>query len=83
MTRPFAPSLLVRRTLALVALASLHQLVAPPPALAYLDPGSLGYILQLIVATFFAVLYAFWRRIRMFVASLFARTRRSETSRDR
>jgi hypothetical protein len=72
----------VRRALALIALAALHQLVAPPPALAYLDPGSLGYIVQLVIATFFAVLYAFWRRIRMFVTGFFARARKSGGSGD-
>jgi hypothetical protein len=75
-----APGLV--RALALVGLAALHQLAAPPPALAYLDPGSLGYVVQLVVATFFAFLYAFWRRIRLFVAGLFARTRKGEGSRD-
>jgi hypothetical protein len=76
------PGRCLARALALVALAALHQLVAPPPALAYLDPGSMGYLVQLIIAAFFAFLYGFWRRIRVFMASLVARVRKSEGSRD-
>jgi hypothetical protein len=36
---------------------------------AYIDPGSGSYVLQLIVASFFAIVFAlkmFWRNIRAF-----------------
>jgi hypothetical protein len=72
----------LRRALAMIGLVGLVDLAMPRPALAYLDPGSLGYIVQLVIATFFAFLYAFWRRIRAFLATLFARTRKSERSSD-
>jgi hypothetical protein len=82
MTQCFWTRPVVKRALPLIALIAIVEVVAPSAALAYLDPGSLGYIVQLIVATFFAVLYTFWRRIRLFVAGLFARMRKSEGSGD-
>lgn len=43
---------------------------------AYIDPGSGSYMLQLIAASFFAVLFAlkiFWRNIKVFFARVFSK----------
>ena len=50
--------------------------VFPEIALAYLDPGTIGYFIQLLVATLAGVGFAvkiFWKNIRMFFAAIFSR----------
>jgi len=43
-------------------------------AYAYLDPGTGSYILQILIATFFGILYVmkrYWYRIKSFMVNLF------------
>jgi hypothetical protein len=59
--------------------AVLLCLALPQRALAYLDPGTGSYILQLIVAFFVGILYTskiVRRKVSGFVRSLFSRKRR-------
>lgn len=47
-------------------------------ALAYIDPSSGSYFLQLLLASLLGALFAlkvFWRRVRAFFARLFSRNR--------
>jgi hypothetical protein len=53
----------------LVLLLSLILLLFTKDSEAYIDPGSGSYVLQLLVASFFAVLFAikmFWRNIKAY-----------------
>ncbi|MFP4055317.1 MAG: hypothetical protein ACLF0G_00435 [Candidatus Brocadiia bacterium] len=50
--------------------------VAARPALAYIDPGTGSYILQIVLACAVGSAFAvkmFWRRIKLFVLGLFAK----------
>ncbi len=45
-------------------------------AFAYIDPGSGSYVLQMIVAAFFAIVFTlkmFWRSIRLFFSRFFSK----------
>lgn len=47
-----------------------------PPALAYIDPGTGSFLLQLLVGSLLGVLLSlkmFWRRVKAYVAGLFGR----------
>ncbi len=60
-------------------------LAFPPPAYAYLDPGTGSLIVQLLVAGLLGValtIKLFWRRIRAGVASLFRREELSRVDRE-
>ena len=53
----------------LVLILSLLLFVLAKNSEAYIDPGSGSYVLQLLVASFFAVLFTlkmFWRNIKAF-----------------
>ncbi|MCI0416203.1 hypothetical protein L0222_25800 [bacterium] len=53
----------------LILLLSLLLLLIAKDSEAYIDPGSGSYVLQLLVASFFAVLFTlkmFWRNIKAF-----------------
>ena len=46
------------------------------PVHAYIDPGSGSYILQLLIAALFGILFTvkvFWRNVKMFVLKLFSK----------
>ena len=61
------------RTLTVLAL---FYLIFPEKAYAYMDMGSLSYILQLIVAALVGILLTtkiVWHRIRFFFKKLFSR----------
>ena len=50
-------------------------LVAPPPAHAYLDPGTGSYIFQLVAAALLGGMFALklsWHRVRYFLQGLFS-----------
>jgi hypothetical protein len=54
----------------------LFWFVAAPPAHAYIDPGSSGFIIQMLVGAAAGAALAvatFWRRIRLFFARVFGR----------
>lgn len=54
--------------------------IFPEHALAYVDPGSGSYMLQILLAFLFGALASikiFWRKIRAFFGSLTARGRKS------
>lgn len=56
-------------------------LILPRPVLAYLDPGTGSYILQLVLAGLFGAAFAvkmFWKDIKMFVTGLFSREKAPE-----
>lgn len=47
---------------------------------AYIDPGSAGYIFQLIIAALLGGLFAikmYWRRIKIFFANLFSQQQKA------
>lgn len=51
-------------------------LLIPKMALAYLDPGTIGYFIQLLVAALAGVGFAikiFWKSIRVFFSGIFSR----------
>jgi hypothetical protein len=50
--------------------------------LAYIDAGSGSYILQLLIATFFGILFTakvFWRNIRQFVSKKILKKHRNDS----
>ena len=52
---------------------------------AYIDPGSGSYVLQLIVASFFAIVFTlkvFWRNIRAFFSGARGKKQADTTSSD-
>lgn len=64
------------RIAAIAACAAGFGVLLAPTALAYIDPGSGSYIIQIIAATFLALSVAvatFWRRIRGFFGRVFSR----------
>lgn len=53
----------------LILVLSVLLLLLTKDSEAYIDPGSGSYVLQLLVASFFAILFAikmFWRNIKAF-----------------
>lgn len=53
----------------------------PQSVLAYIDPGSGSYIIQIIIATLLGGLTAiklFWRNIKLFLKNFFSRKRKDE-----
>lgn len=58
------------------------QIIFPKPALAYLDPGTGSYLVQIFAASLFAGLYMikrFWTNIKDFFAYIFSRSKRENT----
>jgi len=54
----------------------LYLCLPSPSAYAYLDPGSGSYILQMLAAGMFALLYIvklYWHRIKLFLKRLFSK----------
>ena len=54
----------------------LFLLALPRVALAYLDPGTGSYVIQMILASFFLISFTFktfWRRVFDFLKRLFVR----------
>lgn len=48
--------------------------------LAYIDPGTGSYLIQLLIATILGSLFAikiYWRKIRAFIADKFAKSKES------
>jgi hypothetical protein len=67
------------RALQLVVLASLFHIASEREALAYLDPGSASYTLQMVIAAVVAAGFAlktYWAKIK----SLFARPQADEAT---
>jgi hypothetical protein len=65
------------RMLAIGLLVALLHVAFPPPAYAYLDPGTGSYIFQLLIAAVVGLAFlikVFWGRIKGFFIGLFART---------
>jgi len=63
-----------RSVLAACGLAAALILLAPVPALAYVDPGSGSFIFQILIAALVGGLFAlkmFFKNIRAFFANLF------------
>ena len=55
---------------------------APYPALAYLDPGSVSYFVQMLVAVLAGVGFAvkvFWQNIKSLFSKFFSRGKKNET----
>ncbi len=51
-------------------------LVMPGSAMAYLDPGTGSYVLQMLVAAFLGSMFAlkiFWGQVKEFLARLFSK----------
>jgi hypothetical protein len=60
-----------------ITIAALFFLMAPQPALAYIDPGSGSLILQVIIATFLSgvvLVKVYWRRLRALITGKPAET---------
>ena len=60
----------------LVLFSLLFVCITPQNAYAYLDPGSGSFLIQLLLAGIFGVVFAvkmFWRKIAVFFKKLFTR----------
>ena len=58
----------------LLILILLFPAIAPPPAYAYLDPGSGSFILQMIIAGFVTSMFVikmYWEKTKNFMKKLF------------
>ena len=56
----------------------------PQEAYAYLDPGSMSYVLQIVIAALIGGLLAirmFWSRIKLFLTKLFSKKKDPENDR--
>jgi hypothetical protein len=74
-----ASTQVLRRKSRILLFSLLLWLACPQRALAYLDPGTGSYVLQLIIAFFVGILYTskiVRRRIFGFIRSLFSRKKR-------
>ncbi len=68
---------LSRRCASALLLCALVALVAPPPAAAYIDPGTGSIVLQLLIAGALGAAFAvkrFWKRIVESVRAVFKRS---------
>lgn len=66
----------IHKTLRNIVVSLLLIIAFPCFAYAYLDPGTGSYILQILIAAFFAGLYAlkrYWYQVKSFVSGLFKR----------
>lgn len=72
----------MRRACSILVLASsatLFWIIAPSAAHAYIDPGSSGFLLQLLIGAIAAVgmtVAAFWRQVRGLLSRIFGGSRR-------
>lgn len=66
------------KTLRYLGVSLLLIISFPCFAYAYLDPGTGSYILQILIAAFFASLYAikrYWHQIKSYLSGLFMRSK--------
>ncbi len=69
--------------LILSALIIYCYVLFPGEAYAYLDPGSMSYVLQIVIAALIGGLLAirmFWSRIKLFLTKLFFKKKGPENS---
>lgn len=60
----------------LIMLGVLLSLIPTSSALAYIDPGTGSYMLQILLAFFLGALFAlkmFWKNVKTFLRNLFSR----------
>ena len=68
-------------TLPITILIGLFYLIFPQKAYAYLDPGSLSYLLQLFIAALIGASFAiktFWIRIKAFFGNFLSKKQRDK-----
>ena len=64
----------------------MNDLVQPGEILAYIDPGTLSMILQVIIGAVFAILVSvkiFWHSIKNLFKRLFPKKKREQTEKDK
>jgi len=64
----------------IIVLFFAYNMIFPRSAYAYLDPGSMTYILQIFIAVLIGGLFAikiFWTKIKLFCTKLFSRKKQS------
>ncbi len=75
------PSKIFSYALSSLLITSILLVVTVRPAYAYIDLGSGSYIIQILLASIFASLFAlkmFWRRVTLQVSQFFSRNKTSE-----
>ena len=64
------------KILNIIVISFLFYLFCPQKACAYLDPGSMSYILQIILAIIIGGIFGiklFWKNVKLFFKNLFSK----------
>ena len=74
-----------QNTFFIIVMSSLFILMLSRPAYAYIDPGSAGFIIQMLIGAVCGMLFGvkiFWQQIKFFFLHLFSRGKKSEDEKE-